>query len=62
MSRFVFLGERAYDVDAERSDAHQAMLDLGEREARVYEGDPDGEHYATVTVLRDSGTLHQVGR
>ena len=60
MSRFVLIDGRAYDVDTERSAATRALLVEQEHEARVYEGDPDGEHYATVTVLRDSGMLHQV--
>ena len=58
--RFVLIDGRAYDVDAERGRAHRALLDASEYETRVYEGDPDGEHRATGTVLRDSGMLHKV--
>lgn len=58
--RYVNVEGVEYDVDTERAAATRALLAAGESEERVYTRDTDGERIPTVTVLRDSGTLHQV--
>jgi hypothetical protein len=59
MDRIVEINGREYDVDHERGAAHQALMDAGEREARIYVRDEDGALRMTVSVLTDSGTISQ---
>lgn len=59
MAQYVIIADTVYDVDTERGAAHQALLDAGEKQARVYVGAPDDpDSYASEYVLSDSGVLH----
>lgn len=54
---YVEINETVYDLDSQRAEAHQALLDAGESSARCYLDEECTE--PTITVLTDSGTLSQ---
>lgn len=63
MDRYILIDGIAYDVNQDREAATKALIDAGLSEERVYVGDPeDPDSFATLSVLSDSGQIHQRGR